>query len=85
MTSKNRIDLVLFRSKYLRVAAGRKDFELPLCPNNLAFLFALFNMTVSVNIIYNCHAYDDDVADQTHPVRELAEEDQTEKCREENL
>ena len=30
MTSKNRIDLVLICSERLRVAAGRKDFELPL-------------------------------------------------------
>ena len=37
-------------------------------------------MTVSVNIIYNRHAYDDDVTDKTHPVWELAKEYQAEKC-----
>lgn len=52
MTSKNRIDLVLIRSnlsckrvvfRHLRVAAGRKDFELPLCSDNLAYFRILYN------------------------------------------
>ena len=44
-----------------------------------------FRMSVSVNIIHNCHGDDDDVAGQAHPVGELAEEDQAEEGGEENL
>ena len=53
----------------------------------MTWLFLCLNalVAVGVNVIYYRHAYDDYVAGKTHPVRELAKEDESEKGRKENL